>query len=328
MVGEYRVVVKTKRVEYNLSFKRKYTFIQGDSGTGKTKLANLLRLADSSKHIKVICDIPVRVILQKSSLEKYLESNEKAIYIIDEDVCTEFKTDNKGIPFAKMTVEAEGYFVLMTRRKFGVLPYSVYEIYDLVRNINKSSIYSYTMKNTFYWRNSSPVNSDYFITEDKKVGFLFFQDTLNCNVVSADGNGNIRREILKAVNSGSKVIFVFADGAAFGCGIKSYFDEVNILFSSINIRLFIPESFEYLVLKSGIFKNFDSDLLLNTCRYADSKQYFSWERFYTHLLGDASSNFGGYNKDGDDVPKYISDNKDKIYKVMGEIANAKYMVGV
>lgn len=55
--------------------------------------------------------------------------------------------------------------------------------------------------------------------------------------------------------------------------------------SGYNIILYLPESFEWLILSSGILKDADVKLILSSPEnFIDSKLYFSWERFFTSLL--------------------------------------------
>lgn len=52
-----------------------------------------------------------------------------------------------------------------------------------------------------------------------------------------------------------------------------------------NIALYLPESFEWLILSTGILKNnFIDEILSNTSEYVECKDYFSWERFFTSVL--------------------------------------------
>ena len=49
--------------------------------------------------------------------------------------------------------------------------------------------------------------------------------------------------------------------------------------------LYLPESFEWLILKSGIVHNAKlADILERPEEYIDSAKYFSWEQFFTELL--------------------------------------------
>ena len=50
-------------------------------------------------------------------------------------------------------------------------------------------------------------------------------------------------------------------------------------------RSWMPESFEYLILKSGLISTKElSNILVSTSDYVESEEYESWERYFTHLL--------------------------------------------
>ena len=56
-----------------------------------------------------------------------------------------------------------------------------------------------------------------------------------------------------------------------------------------NIRLFLPESFEWLLLISDIIKNNETEAVIeNPSEYIESSEFFSWERFFTRLLTDTT----------------------------------------
>lgn len=49
------------------------------------------------------------------------------------------------------------------------------------------------------------------------------------------------------------------------------------------LAIFLPESFEWLILMSGLIK-VEFAVLDHTEDYADSRRFMSWEQFYTDLL--------------------------------------------
>lgn len=83
-------------------------------------------------------------------------------------------------------------------------------------------------------------------------------------------------------NTGSATsILAIADGAAFGPEIET----VLALGRYKTLQLFLPESFEWLVLSSGLFKDKKTqDMLLHPADYIESSEFFSWERFFTRQL--------------------------------------------
>ena len=52
-----------------------------------------------------------------------------------------------------------------------------------------------------------------------------------------------------------------------------------------DVYIYTPESFEYMLLNLGMFKGLLRDELIHTYNYCDTKDYLSWERYYTALLG-------------------------------------------
>lgn len=52
-----------------------------------------------------------------------------------------------------------------------------------------------------------------------------------------------------------------------------------------NFKLCLPESFEWLILKSGLIRTNDlNNMLENTADYVESADFFSWENFFGDYL--------------------------------------------
>lgn len=88
---------------------------------------------------------------------------------------------------------------------------------------------------------------------------------------------------------------VIADGAAFGPEMDRVLQLVQ---TRENLVLYLPESFEWLILSSGILKDAKVAQILQTpSDYIDSKEYFSWERYFTALLTEKTTGtYLNYNK--------------------------------
>lgn len=281
MKGKHKIIVQNNRVHYEFEIKRNITLIQGDSATGKTTLINMLRQAENlgeSSGVDVISDVPCRI-LEGNNWKLILENSKGNIFFIDEEnafICTE--------EFAAVVRESDNYFVLITRENFYNLPYSVEEIYGL----HASGKYHDTRKvyqemyHIYDNQLKMPIVAQTFIVEDSNSGYDFFKDVCDQNgkkCISAGGKTKIFT-LLK--NSGNEDICVIADGAAIG-------PEMNRLYSQItrkeNIHLFLPESFEWIILNSGLISGKDiSEILKEPENYVDSKNFFSWERFFTKML--------------------------------------------
>lgn len=123
---------------------------------------------------------------------------------------------------------------------------------------------------------------EYVIVEDSNSGYEFFYGLMKQNahtVISAGGKSNIFSEILKNSNKNTLII---ADGAAFGSEMDRVMKQVQ---RNKGIVLYLPESFEWLILRSGVIQAADLNTILqNPENFIESKKFFSWERFFSELL--------------------------------------------
>lgn len=73
------------------------------------------------------------------------------------------------------------------------------------------------------------------------------------------------------------------DGATFGAELEKVY---RLMEQRPNkITLYLPESFEWLVLKSGVLgSQTPREILGNPAAYIESSLYFSWEQYFTDLL--------------------------------------------
>ena len=94
-----------------------------------------------------------------------------------------------------------------------------------------------------------------------------------------DGKSNVFHYLNKHRN---EKILVIADGAAFGSEIDKV---LQLIYGRKNVAIYLPESFEWMILSSGTIKSSTVDeMLSNPSEYIESKEYFSWERFFTAVL--------------------------------------------
>ena len=255
MKGKHRVIVSTKRLKYEFELRRNLTIIQGNSATGKTTLVDMIRdfvNNPSGTPVEVICDKKCHVV--EGSLWK-----EQLSGISD---CIVFIDDN--------------YYVIVTREALPALPYSVEEIYG----IRTSGRYG-TLKQSYYefYRiygtdtYEDKVSPEIIITEDSNSGYQFFEHVciengLKCE--SMNGKSNVFHYLNK--HKGEKIL-VIADGAAFGSEIDRV---LQVIHGRKNVALYLPESFEWMIMDADILKNNTvRDILSNPSEYVESKLYES-----------------------------------------------------
>ena len=310
MKGKYKVIVRNNKLHYEFEIKRNITIIQGDSATGKTTLINMLRQAENlgeSSGVDVLSNVPCRI-LEGVSWKLILQNTAGTIFFIDEE--------NAFINTEEFAAEVRGsdnYFVLITRENLYNLPYSVEEIYGLYasgRYQNTKKIYQ-QMYRIYSDIQELPIKPELFIVEDSNSGYEFFKavsDERNLECESAGGKSNIFSKIKNVKN---REVCVIADGAAIGPEMNGLYE---ISHKKKNIHLYLPESYEWIVLKSGLIDDREIRKILETPElFIDSKKYFSWERFFTNLLIEKTKNsYLQYRKSAINKTYLHSKNKEKI----------------
>lgn len=297
MRGEHLVIVRNNKVQIKLPIRRNLTILQGKSATGKTTLIELIAQYEAlgeSSGVTINCDAPCRV-LAGVTWRRDLADIENSIVFIDED-----SAFMKTHEFAHAARHSSNYYVLIAREALPQLPYSVDEIYGLkntTRSSSKSPAYKRVYTSVYRVFGSTTFTGErpeLVIVEDSNSGYEFFsalcaKSGVPC--VSAGGKSNIYR--LLRERSETEILLI-ADGAAFGAEMA----YVTSLTRFKNIQLFLPESFEWLVLNSSLFADAKTrDMLLHPASYIESATFFSWEQFFTkELIEKTSGSYLAYSK--------------------------------
>jgi len=282
MKGKHRITIQNKRMRYDFEIKRNITIIRGDSATGKTALVDMVREYYENgieSGIELQCS-KTCVVLEGRNWQVQLASFKDRIVFIDE--ANEFVSSKD---FASDIQKTDNYYIIVTRESLSALPYSANEIYG-IKNSGKYGSLKQTYNELYqlYGGEASAkgVKPDMLITEDSNSGFQFFdaictEHQLSC--ISAKGKSNIFSYLTKQETG---KVLVIADGAAFGSEMEKM---MRLLEIRDDIVLYLPESFEWLVLKSGIIHDGEIPLILGApYDYLESSAYLSWERYFTELL--------------------------------------------
>lgn len=294
MKGIHKVVVGTKYLKYEFELRRNLTIIRGDSATGKTTLVDMIRTHmndGESGPVTLNCDKSCYVV-EGNLWKGQLDNIQDSIVFIDEG--NEFVRTKD---FARAIQQTDNYYVIVTREGLPALPYSVEEVYG----IRTSGKYG-TLKQSYhsFYRiypdsTTEKIKPEKILTEDSNSGYQFFdavcaEHQMQCD--TANGKSNVF-SYLKAHRD--EKILVIADGAAFGPEMDRVLQLVQ---TRKNLALYLPESFEWLILSSGILKDAETTQILQTpSGYIDSKEYFSWERYFTALLIEkAAGTYLNYTK--------------------------------
>lgn len=318
MKGKYDITVKSRRIQYKFTVLRNITVLRGDSATGKTTLIDMIAAYQENGEasgVTVQCKKQCTVLTGIRWQENLAMIHDSIVFIDEGDkfVASE--------DFARAVKNTDNYYVIATRASLFNLPYSIKEIYG-IKNVSGNR-YQGTKRlyAEFYplcrVDNELTAKPDLVITEDSKSGYQFFDNYFSeygIKCISAESKAKIYNELIEREYN---TVLVIADGAAFGPEIE----RVLSLKNAKNIMLFLPESFEWIILRSGVVKDTEINAMLEKpYDYIESGKYFSWERFFTDVLTEKTK--GTYLKyDKSQLNKsYISPNeKNAILGVMPEI---------
>ena len=282
MTGSHEITVQNRRLKYKFTVCRNITILRGDSATGKTTLIDMIEEYQRNGNrtgIELKCDKKC-IVLGEDYWDTKLRDTKDSIVFIDEGY--EYIDSEE---FAHIIKDTDNYYVIATRGSLFNIPYSIKEIYG-IKNVSGNRyqgtkrLYSeiYRLYNDDFDTEFSP---EIVFVEDSKAGYEFFQNyfkRFNIECETTNGNSGVYDSLVKSKKSN---ILIIVDGAAFG----PYIEQVKMIGKNKNIFIYMPESFEWMILSSGLIKSGNvSSILERPYDFIESKDYFTWERFFTDIL--------------------------------------------
>ena len=281
MTGQYSVIVENAYIRYEFEIHRNITVIRGQSASGKTTLFEMIRSyqEEEDSGVSVKCDKKLAVLYGKEWKKRIGEISDSIVFL---DEQSRFALSDE---FAEAVKGSDNYYVIISREKLSALPYSVTEVYGIRMRGKYAGLAGEFTENEFYRiygiRPVKRFKPDVVITEDSNSGYEFWKRVCGENrCFSAEGKTKIL-ETLRGEKD--RRCLAIVDGAAFGPEMEGILQYIR--YRNPDAEIYAPESFEYLLLTSGLFTGGElKDKCSNTADYADSVQYLSWEQFYSALL--------------------------------------------
>jgi hypothetical protein len=280
MKGKYEIIVKNARLQYKFTLERNITILRGDSATGKTTLIDMIasfQRGGKDSGVTIQSEKPCVVLTAFNWLINLSQIRDSFVFIDEGDSFV------KSTEFAAAIKETDNYYVIATRASLFNLPYSTKEIYGIKNKSGNRYQGTKRLYSEFYPLCNTDINTiakpDIVIVEDSNSGYNFFKNVFeeySIPCISAKGKNNIYRELITHKDS---TVLVIADGAAFGPEIE----RIVTLTKAMNVIVYLPESFEWIILKSGLIPGV-AHVLEDPASHIESQEHFSWERFFTSLL--------------------------------------------
>ena len=178
----------------------------------------------------------------------------------------------------------------ITRTPISTLAYSTKEIYGLRSYYSKDELKQVYEFEELY-SNTLKINPifDLVITEDSNAGNSFFKLLYkDFKVLSGNGNASVVKVLQETTETN---VLCIVDGADYGAHIYKIYSYAQHN-KSRNITIWLPESFEFILLKAGVISFTGLDKILeNPSEYVECKDYLSWERFFTALAQQYGNNY-------------------------------------
>ena len=310
MNGEAHIELSTAKIKYNLKFDRNISLIRGHSGTGKSYLCSLLAQALSGDETVALnshgiqCIVmPAVTINSPTTLpwDEIIAQASNTIFFIDE-MCDCLHSGS----FSKVIKNTSNYYVIISRKDYSDLTYSVKAIYEFKEDI--VNLIPVITNQQLYPSSSQTIAPCKLITEDEGAGYFFYQHLYSIPVIPARSKTRIAKCLKTELNKHTKGVVVIVDGAAFGSELDKC---MQLISCDTSYHIYFPESFEWILLHSLVFQDNPEiqHILIDYLKTIDWTKFISVERYMTHVIETETEKLGilEYNKSANSLdPCFIN----------------------
>lgn len=262
-----KLIVENRKIKYRFELHRRVTYVIGKSATGKTELLHTINAGRSDRRVKIECERKIYTSL--SEVSEDLEDLNNALFILDEN-SLEFK--NKA--FISKWYKGDIWILVLSRDiKNVTFPCAISEVYEIVMDKGVHTLKRY------YDLNLNNKRYKELIVEDSGSGYEFYSRI--APTIPAKGNDRLSKMALLPDGIHKLYIIDSSNGAR-------EFYNIYLRAKEGLIDVCTPESFEYVILKTKMFYRLKDVKYIfdNIEKLANSKEYISWERFFSDKLND------------------------------------------
>ena len=287
MMGNIQLTLKTPRYSFDLTFERNISIVRGFSGTGKSLLCNLLEQSlagEDGISVKTTNNTPY-IVMPVNTLDsattkpwnQIIADTQNTLIFIDE-MCDCLRSGT----FAKVIKHTTNYYIIISRRDYSDLPYSINSIYEFRQDTAEFHRNSISNRKLYTFYPNSALTVSTVLTEDSEAGRLFFQHLFDRPVITLSSKTWIFKKVKNLLSQGNNNLLVVVDGAAFG----PEWSKLNALLLDTSFKLYAPESLEWILLHSSYFSDITElqDILRSGVATVDWSSYFSAEKYFTALF--------------------------------------------
>lgn len=296
----YYFNITSSKYNCSIPLERRITILRGDSGTGKSTIADIIDAGDPTVSIECKSDDGSSlswVLVSNTTWELIVRGATNSLLILDDLELVASPDFSKAV---SETSDRNNYYLIMSREDNKSTNDADMQLNLHAFSISLNSIYNFNKhsneKDHFVsqrYHSSKIEEPNCVIVEDAKAGKDFFQHLFSCEVIPAEGKGSIIDTFVSAVELGYRSILVFFDSAAFGCHAEDFMDVIKFVksdYPEVKVGYFVDyESFEYFLLTTRFFKDNYTVIreLSNPVKYAN--KYISWEHYFEDLLQRVSN---------------------------------------
>lgn len=160
LAGTVEIILESPSLKYNLVFDRNISVIRGDSGTGKSRLCELIEQAlEGAEGLSLSlkncdhCVVMPAVTVGSATVRPWydiIDTASNTVFFIDE-FCDCLHSGD----FSRSIKGTTNYYILITRESHSELPYSVHSMYDLIIDGTANSLEQRVIVNTRYVDNNN-----------------------------------------------------------------------------------------------------------------------------------------------------------------------------